>query len=64
MLLELLAIFVVTISLRIYKLFFVPLKDYWSKYGIRQSDTSVALTPFDILLVRKGLTEADDYAFA
>lgn len=46
----------------IYKLFFSGTKDYWKQYGVRQIDTSPAASNFELVLGKKLMTDADDYA--
>lgn len=54
----------ITIGALLYKLLLSSPKNYWKTYGVREIDTSPAVSSLDILLSRKPMTVADDYAYS
>ncbi|ODM91411.1 Cytochrome P450 9e2 [Orchesella cincta] len=56
-------ILVLILSILFYKFVTSRSKSFFKKYGIRQIDTSAAVSKLDIFLGRKGLPLADDFAY-
>ncbi|CAL8086073.1 unnamed protein product [Orchesella dallaii] len=56
-------IFIVVIGVLLYKLLLPSSKNFFKEHGIREIDSSVAVSKLDIFLSRKGLALADDYAY-